>query len=41
MFSLSELLEAPVDPAELEAARKAKILYRSCMNESESWFYHL
>lgn len=34
-FSPSELLEAPSDAAELEAVRKAKILYRSCMNESE------
>lgn len=25
-----------MDPSELEAVRKAKILYRSCMNESES-----
>ena len=35
-FSLSELLEAPLDPKELEAVTKAKILYRSCMNECES-----
>lgn len=34
-FSPSELLEAPSAAAELEAVRKAKILYRSCMNESE------
>uniref|UniRef100_A0A8C4I591 Phosphate regulating endopeptidase homolog, X-linked n=1 Tax=Dicentrarchus labrax TaxID=13489 RepID=A0A8C4I591_DICLA len=33
---LKELLEAPSDPDELEAVSKAKILYRSCMNESES-----
>lgn len=33
---LSELLEAPSEPNELEAVTKAKILYRSCMNESES-----
>lgn len=37
LFSLLELLEAPSGPAELEAVRKAKILYRSCMNESELW----
>lgn len=36
-FSLSELLEAPMDPNELEAVTKAKIVYRSCMNESEFW----
>lgn len=35
LFSLLELLEAPSEAAELEAVRKAKILYRSCMNESE------
>lgn len=33
---LSELLEAPMPPDELEAVRKAKMLYLSCMNESES-----
>lgn len=32
----SELLEAPMLPNELEAVRKAKMLYLSCMNESES-----
>ncbi|KAM4606267.1 phosphate-regulating neutral endopeptidase PHEX [Polymixia lowei] len=31
---LKELLEAPSDPDELEAVTKAKILYRSCMNET-------
>ncbi|KAF3703796.1 Metalloendopeptidase -like protein PEX [Channa argus] len=31
---LKELLEAPSDPNELEAVTKAKILYRSCMNET-------
>ncbi|GLD69167.1 phosphate-regulating neutral endopeptidase [Lates japonicus] len=31
---LKELLEAPSDPDELDAVTKAKILYRSCMNES-------
>ncbi|MED6294397.1 hypothetical protein CHARACLAT_020643, partial [Characodon lateralis] len=31
---LKELLEAPSDAKELEAVTKAKILYRSCMNES-------
>lgn len=35
LSSLLELLEAPSDPAELEAVTKAKVLYRSCMNESE------
>lgn len=33
---LPELLEAPSGPDELEAVTKAKTLYRSCMNESES-----
>ncbi|XP_061522224.1 phosphate-regulating neutral endopeptidase PHEX isoform X2 [Phycodurus eques] len=31
---LKELLEMPTEPDELEAVTKAKILYRSCMNES-------
>uniref|UniRef100_H3D7Y1 Phosphate regulating endopeptidase homolog, X-linked n=1 Tax=Tetraodon nigroviridis TaxID=99883 RepID=H3D7Y1_TETNG len=31
---LKELLEAPADAAELEAVGKAKVLYRSCMNET-------
>ncbi|XP_061777527.1 phosphate-regulating neutral endopeptidase PHEX [Nerophis ophidion] len=31
---LKELLEAPTDANELEAVTKAKVLYRSCMNES-------
>ncbi|XP_035475542.2 phosphate-regulating neutral endopeptidase PHEX [Scophthalmus maximus] len=31
---LKELLEAPSGPDELEAVTKAKILYRSCMNET-------
>uniref|UniRef100_A0A4W6BRE5 Phosphate regulating endopeptidase homolog, X-linked n=1 Tax=Lates calcarifer TaxID=8187 RepID=A0A4W6BRE5_LATCA len=31
---LKELLEAPSDPDELDAVTKAKILYRSCMNET-------
>ncbi|XP_056869200.1 phosphate-regulating neutral endopeptidase PHEX [Takifugu flavidus] len=31
---LKELLEAPSEPSELEAVRKAKTLYRSCMNET-------
>ncbi|XP_056290337.1 phosphate-regulating neutral endopeptidase PHEX isoform X2 [Pseudoliparis swirei] len=31
---LKVLLEAPSDPDELEAVTKAKILYRSCMNET-------
>uniref|UniRef100_A0A3Q1B2F8 Phosphate regulating endopeptidase homolog, X-linked n=1 Tax=Amphiprion ocellaris TaxID=80972 RepID=A0A3Q1B2F8_AMPOC len=31
---LKELLEAPSDPDELQAVTKAKILYRSCMNET-------
>ncbi|XP_068566340.1 phosphate-regulating neutral endopeptidase PHEX [Cebidichthys violaceus] len=31
---LKELLEAPSDPDELEAVTKAKILYRSCLNET-------
>ncbi|XP_069015864.1 phosphate-regulating neutral endopeptidase PHEX [Embiotoca jacksoni] len=31
---LKELLEAPSDADELQAVTKAKILYRSCMNES-------
>ncbi|XP_047468059.1 phosphate-regulating neutral endopeptidase PHEX [Mugil cephalus] len=31
---LKELLQAPSHPDELEAVTKAKILYRSCMNES-------
>lgn len=31
---LKELLEAPSDPAELQAVTKAKTLYRSCMNET-------
>eukprot|EP00064_Thunnus_orientalis_P020988 superscaffoldBa00006100_g21142 len=31
---LKELLEAPSDPDELTAVSKAKILYRSCLNES-------
>uniref|UniRef100_A0A7N9B0C2 Phosphate regulating endopeptidase homolog, X-linked n=1 Tax=Mastacembelus armatus TaxID=205130 RepID=A0A7N9B0C2_9TELE len=31
---LKELLEAPSDPNELEAVSKAKILYRSCMDET-------
>lgn len=35
LFSPLELLEAPSEASELEAVRKAKILYRSCMNESE------
>ncbi|KAM8731774.1 phosphate-regulating neutral endopeptidase PHEX [Acanthopagrus schlegelii] len=33
-IKLKELLEAPLDPKELEAVTKAKILYRSCMNET-------
>lgn len=36
VFSLLELLEAPSDADELRAVSKAKILYRSCMNERES-----
>ncbi|XP_049605007.1 phosphate-regulating neutral endopeptidase PHEX [Syngnathus scovelli] len=31
---LKELLEAPTEAGELEAVTKAKILYRSCINES-------
>lgn len=31
---LKELLEAPSEPDELQAVTKAKILYRSCMNET-------
>uniref|UniRef100_A0A674NYW5 Phosphate regulating endopeptidase homolog, X-linked n=1 Tax=Takifugu rubripes TaxID=31033 RepID=A0A674NYW5_TAKRU len=31
---LKELLEAPSEASELEAVRKAKTLYRSCMNET-------
>lgn len=39
MCDFSELLEAPMLPDELEAVRKAKMLYLSCMNESESNTY--
>lgn len=35
IFHPSELLEAPSDAGELQAVTKAKILYRSCMNESK------
>uniref|UniRef100_A0A665X4T5 Phosphate regulating endopeptidase homolog, X-linked n=1 Tax=Echeneis naucrates TaxID=173247 RepID=A0A665X4T5_ECHNA len=35
-IQLKELLEAPSKPDELEAVSKAKILYRSCINEGES-----
>ncbi|XP_034021854.1 phosphate-regulating neutral endopeptidase PHEX isoform X2 [Thalassophryne amazonica] len=34
-IQLKELLEAPSHPDELEAVTKAKIFYRSCMNETE------
>lgn len=30
-----ELLEQPTADGDIEAVKKAKILYRSCMNESE------
>ncbi|XP_068160623.1 phosphate-regulating neutral endopeptidase PHEX [Antennarius striatus] len=33
-IKLKELLETPSGPGELEAVTKAKILYRSCMNET-------
>uniref|UniRef100_A0A3P8UJQ5 Phosphate regulating endopeptidase homolog, X-linked n=1 Tax=Cynoglossus semilaevis TaxID=244447 RepID=A0A3P8UJQ5_CYNSE len=33
-LQLRELLEAPSGPEELEAVTKAKVLYRSCMNET-------
>ncbi|KAG7524186.1 phosphate-regulating neutral endopeptidase [Solea senegalensis] len=33
-LQLRELLEAPSQPDELEAVTKAKVLYRSCMNET-------
>ncbi|MBN3299200.1 PHEX endopeptidase, partial [Amia calva] len=33
-IKLKELLEEPIQPAEMEAIQKAKILYRSCMNET-------
>ncbi|XP_006627813.1 phosphate-regulating neutral endopeptidase PHEX [Lepisosteus oculatus] len=33
-IKLKELLEKPIDPREIEAIRKAKVLYRSCMNET-------
>ncbi|XP_063063489.1 phosphate-regulating neutral endopeptidase PHEX [Engraulis encrasicolus] len=32
-IKLKELLEKPVDAGDIEAVQKAKVLYRSCMNE--------
>uniref|UniRef100_A0A8C9RZX5 Phosphate regulating endopeptidase homolog, X-linked n=1 Tax=Scleropages formosus TaxID=113540 RepID=A0A8C9RZX5_SCLFO len=33
-LKLKELLERPVDQEDIEAVKKAKVLYRSCMNET-------
>ncbi|KAJ8375578.1 hypothetical protein SKAU_G00061580 [Synaphobranchus kaupii] len=34
-LKLKELLESPILPEDIEAVIKAKVLYRSCMNESK------